>query len=83
VREHIRQADQPQLSVVGGDGVSRPAASTKSEHLSSMEQQMRLALGTKVDLRQTAKGRGRITIHFKSSEEFERLKEMANEHHHS
>ncbi len=76
VREHIRQADQPQLSVVGGDGVSRPVPSAKSEHLSSMEQQLRLALGTKVDLRQTAKGRGRITIHFKSNEEFERLKEV-------
>lgn len=76
VREHIRQADQPQLSVVGGDGVSRPVAPARSEHLATMEQQLRLALGTKVDLRQTTKGRGRITIHFKSNEEFERLKAM-------
>jgi ParB family chromosome partitioning protein len=76
VREHIRQADQPQLSVVGGDGVSRPVAPARSEHLTTIEQQLRLALGAKVDLKQTAKGRGRITIHFKSNEEFERLKAM-------
>ena len=31
-------------------------------------------LGTKVDLKQTAKGRGRITIHFNNPEEFERLR---------
>jgi len=76
VRDHIRQTDGPQLSVVGGDGVSRPATPSRNEHLITMEQQLRLALGTKVDLRQTAKGRGRMTIHFKSNEEFERLKSL-------
>jgi ParB family chromosome partitioning protein len=76
VRHHIRQADEPQLSVVGGDGVSRPAAPARNEHLTTMEHQLRLALGTKVDLRQTAKGRGRITIHFKSHEEFERIRSL-------
>ena len=35
-----------------------------------------MALGAKVDLRQTAKGRGRITIHFKSNEEFERIRSI-------
>jgi ParB family chromosome partitioning protein len=33
-----------------------------------------LALGTKVDLKQMAKGRGRITFHFTSHEEFDRLR---------
>ncbi|MGI9427535.1 MAG: hypothetical protein ACR2NM_02675 [Bythopirellula sp.] len=37
---------------------------------------MRLSLGTKVDLKQTAKGGGRITIHFKNHEEFERLQQL-------
>ena len=76
VRDHVRQTDRPQLSVVGGDGMSRPATPSRSEHLTTMEQQLRMALGTKVDLRQTAKGRGRITIHFKSNEEFERIRSL-------
>ena len=74
VKDHIRQADGPQLSVVDSEGTSHPAARPHSSHLADLEEQLRLALGTKVDLRQTAKGKGRITIHFKSNEEFERLK---------
>lgn len=45
----------------------------RSQHLASLEQQFRAALGTKVDVRSTAKGRGRIVIHFKNHEEFDRL----------
>ena len=41
-----------------------------------MEERLRLALGTKVDLKQTAKSRGRITIHFTNHEEFERLQAL-------
>jgi ParB family chromosome partitioning protein len=74
VRDHIRRTDQPQLSVVGGDGVSRPATPSRSEHLITIEQKLRLELGTKVDLRQSSRGRGKITIHFKSNEEFERIR---------
>jgi ParB family chromosome partitioning protein len=44
--------------------------------VASLEQELRTSLGTKVDLSQTAKGRGKITIHFKSHEEFERLRQM-------
>ena len=45
-----------------------------NEHLATLEEQLKLALGTKIDLRQTAKGRGRLTIHFKTNDEFERIK---------
>jgi hypothetical protein len=31
-----------------------------------------------VDLSQTAKGRGKITIHFKNHDEFERLRQLLN-----
>ena len=53
-------------------GGTSPRAA-RSEHLAALEQQLRGALGTKVELRQTAKGRGRIVIHFSSHEEFDRL----------
>jgi hypothetical protein len=34
---------------------------------------LRSALGTKVELRQRASGRGQIVIHFTSPQEFERI----------
>ena len=77
VQEHIRQADGEPLSVVGTDGQTRKIAQPSSgKHLTQMEERLRLALGTKVDLKQTTKGRGRITIHFKSHEEFERIEQL-------
>ncbi len=81
VQEHIREADGEPFSVVGAvvgaDGNSRTAKpQATGRHLSQMEERLRLALGTKVDLKQTAKGRGRITIHFKNHEEFERIQQM-------
>ena len=64
-----------QDSVLSADS-SRPAAKrarTRSEQVASLEQELRLALGTKVEITQTAKGRGRIVIHFDNAEEFERI----------
>jgi len=74
VQDHIHQADVGSLSIVDSTGKSQPSTHPASEHQSQLEEQLRFALGTKVDLRQTAKGRGRITIHFKNLEEFERLR---------
>ena len=73
VQEHIRSADGDPLSIVDSEGNSRPASGTAPSQLAHLEQRLKLALGTKVDLRQSAKGRGKITIHFKNNEEFERL----------
>ena len=49
---------------------------TKSDLLASLENEMKMSLGTRVDISQTSRGRGRITIHFTSIEEFERLKQL-------
>ena len=35
-----------------------------------------MMLGTRVDISQTSRGRGRITIHFTSIEEFDRLRQL-------
>lgn len=76
VQEHIHSADGDRLRLVDSEGNSRPVARPRSEQIAALEQELRNALGTKVDLSQTAKGRGRITIHFKNHEEFERLRQM-------
>jgi ParB family chromosome partitioning protein len=62
--------------VVGGDGQRTRLKRTSSDHLASLEQEFRSLLGTKVDVRATAAGRGRIIVHFKNHEEFERLQEL-------
>ena len=77
VQAHIRDADGEQFSVVSADGSSAPhKPKSTSAHLSQLEEQMRLQLGTKVDLKQNAKGKGRITIHFSNLEEFDRIQQL-------
>ncbi len=49
---------------------------TKSDLLCALENEIKMNLGTRVDISQTSRGRGRITIHFTSIEEFDRLKSM-------
>ncbi len=45
----------------------------KSNHLVSLEGQLRECLGTKVEIRQTGKDMGKITVEFNNNQEFERL----------
>lgn len=74
VQERRRQAG-PLLSVVGRDGTAAPVRPAANEHLEALEQEFRAALGSKVVLSHNGRGRGKIVIHFRSHEEFERLRE--------
>jgi ParB family chromosome partitioning protein len=49
--------------------------SARGSHIASLEQELRAALGTKVEIREAPRrrGRGQIIVHFSSNEEFERL----------
>ncbi|MCO8123028.1 ParB/RepB/Spo0J family partition protein [Stieleria sp. TO1_6] len=47
-----------------------------SPHIESMQQEMRMVFGTKVEIKSSARGRGKITLHFSDAEEFERLRAM-------
>jgi ParB family chromosome partitioning protein len=76
VSEHIRRADGGPLSIVDTEGNSRPSPLQPGQHVRDMEEQLGLTLGTKVEIKQSAKGRGRITLHFTSHEEFERLRSL-------
>jgi ParB family chromosome partitioning protein len=75
VHDRIHALEGDGLRIVDADGNSRPVARPRNEQVASLEQELRATLGTKVDLSQTAKGRGKITIHFQSHEEFERLRQ--------
>jgi len=67
-----------QERILHEDGAPEPSSPlkrkrTKSDQLLSLEQQLRVVLGTKVEIKQTSTGRGRFVIHFANHEEFERL----------
>lgn len=74
VSEHIRRTDGEPLSIVDAEGNSRPSPLQPGQHIRDMEEQLSLAMGAKVEIKQSAKGRGRITIHFASHDEFDRLR---------
>ena len=76
VQERIEQEDGPRLAVVSANGNRRRPRAPRSEQVASLEQELRIALGTKVDIRQTSRGKGRIVIHFAGHDEFERLREL-------
>ncbi len=45
-------------------------------HVEAMQQEMRMVFGTKVEIKASARSRGKITIHFEDADEFERLRDM-------
>lgn len=52
---------------------------TVTPHIEALQTELRHQLGTKVEIRQTAKGKGKITIHFTSADEFDRLRAILAE----
>ncbi len=50
-----------------------------SPQIEAMQQEMRMVLGTKVEIKSSARGRGKITIHFTDPDEFERLKAILSD----
>jgi ParB family chromosome partitioning protein len=74
VQEEIDRADAEPLAVIGRDGGGSRQRRVASQHLAALEQEFRVALGTKVKITQSGKGRGKLVIHFASHDEFERLR---------
>jgi ParB family chromosome partitioning protein len=76
VQDRIHTLDGETLRIVDAEGNSRPVPRPRNEQIASLEEELRTALGTKVDLKQSAKGKGKITIHFRSQDEFARLRQL-------
>ena len=54
---------------------SKPKRAPNAQ-LDLLKQELKHALGTNVDIRQTTRGSGRIVVHFSNNREFERLREL-------
>ena len=72
----VQSTDAPTLRLVTEESPASSKKRPRGKHLASLEQQFRAALGTKVDVRETSSGRGKIVIHFKNHEEFDRLQDL-------
>jgi ParB family chromosome partitioning protein len=70
VQEQVRATDGMSESAGESD---RPAR-RRNNALGAIEQELRESLGTKVTIQESAKGRGKIVIHFSTPDEFERVR---------
>ena len=50
-----------------------------SPEVEAMQHEMRMVFGTKVEIKSSARGRGKITIHFTDPDEFDRLRSILTE----
>ena len=73
VQEKILAEDGGSLGASGKGKKKKPAVNPQ---VVALEQELRMALGTKVEIRQTGRGRGRIVVHFTSHREFERVRDL-------
>jgi len=76
VQQMIDAVDREPLAVVDREGRSSKIARGQNEQLAALEQEFRAALGLKkVQITANARGRGKLVIHFRDHEEFERVRE--------
>ncbi len=75
VSELVCDVDENILDMAG----KRKNRRTESQQVAALEQELRLALGTKIEIRQTKTGRGKIVVHFSDHNEFDRLRALLNE----
>ncbi|MGB9687320.1 ParB/RepB/Spo0J family partition protein [Thermogutta sp.] len=72
VQQRQQGGDTP-LKIVRPESGHSPAS--PDEHVALLEQEFRAALGLRVSLTHNGRGRGKLIVHFKNHEEFERLRE--------
>ena len=73
VGERVGQEDDSPPDILPGPS-SQPR--TTNDQLASLEQEIRHALGLKIELRANTRGRGKLVIHFQNHDEFDRLREQ-------
>lgn len=79
VQDKLLDQTTESLRIIGSDGVSRKPTTPRSAQLASLQKELQKALGTKVELKQSAKGKGKITVHFKDHAEFDRLRAVLSQ----
>jgi ParB family chromosome partitioning protein len=74
VQERVKSEDEATNPIESIAGQSTKRKRTKSEQTASLEQELRVALGARVEIKLAARGRGKLIVHFANADEFERLR---------
>ncbi len=72
VSEHIAAEDR------GGISTATRKRRKQNSQIQALEQELKLALGTKVAIKTGAGGRGKIVVNFKNHDEFDRIRQILN-----
>ena len=72
VAEMVRAEEAAETGSAGP--ATAAAKRSVTPQIESLQQELKHQLGTKVEIRQTSRGKGKITIHFANADEFERLR---------
>ncbi len=76
VDQFLSQLDgAPEIVQFAGSPKKRARRRAKNPHLAALEQELKAALGTRVELKANATGKGRLIVHFANHDEFERLRD--------
>jgi len=73
VSEQIQEEDAEEADILPAAAAAAKQKRVTSEQIAALEQEFRRALGVKVEIKSSARGRGKIVIHFQNHEEFEQL----------
>lgn len=78
---NVRQTERAVTEILSGEdgstsgnGRGKRTVRTITAQVGSLEQELKKSLGTKIEIKQSSRGRGRIIVHFNSIEEFERIR---------
>ena len=77
VQDMIREEDEETYPATPVNSKSKPKS--HSHQVSALEHELRISLGTKVEIRQGARGRGRLILHFSNEQEFDRIRKLLSE----
>ena len=77
VQDRVSGEDAPAAAASGVAGkIPGKRKRPKTEQVASLEQELRIALGAKVEIKLASRGRGKLIVHFANADEFERLREQ-------
>ena len=74
VSELLQEEDDIE-SGASGAATAKKRKSATSPQVSALERQLRMDLGTKVEIKQSTRGKGKIVVHFANADEFERIRD--------
>ena len=75
---NVRQTEQMVSDWIAKEDGPKSVAKTPNPNrqVEALQQELKMMLGTKVEIRATKKGSGRIVVHFQNPREFERIRDL-------